>query len=104
MKEHDPRAIELVGLWWIVWIAATVVSPPLVLILARRHDQVALGFLAVAVILHFVASVMILRVNRMARPNDPNFRPNPNLGVWLILGGWALLAGIFFVGCLAAIA
>lgn len=79
-------------LWWFVWILSTVgVTGFLGSIIFNSLDMYKLGLvLLVNLICHAYASF------RLVKPVSAS-------GVFLILGGYVLMAASFFVGCLSTL-
>lgn len=85
-------------LWGVLWLVATLGGPIAVLLLIWRHNDAALWIGGVALVLHLVASRMIVRLDAQCGQRSDSHQ----LSNWLIFGGWALILCVFFGGCALA--
>lgn len=99
MNKPDQSISVVFAFWWIAWLIATVGGPISVLVLMWNHWDIAKWCGISAFALHLLSSRMILRVDAIAALSSGNPSTPDKLSVWLLLGGWALMGGIFFTGC-----
>lgn len=92
-EKQQPPTAQTQGSWWFGWIICTLVFPACFGVGFGRWFQTSavifpiFGLLSIgALILHIVASIKL--------SND-----RTGIIIALLLGGWALMAVTFFVGC-----
>ncbi|MFO1482143.1 MAG: hypothetical protein U1F71_02155 [Verrucomicrobiaceae bacterium] len=91
MEEISNQPPPRKGAWWFGWIAGAIIFPAIGggLFFKRPDVMMLLGgfFCVVSLVLHLKASLSLTR--------------NGWLIFLLIIGGWALMAAAFFIGCAA---
>lgn len=90
--------VGLMMFWGILWLVATLGGPVAVLMLTGDHENAALWSGGAALALHLLASRMIVHVDALCGECSDS----KQFSNWLILGGWALMIGVFFAGCVSA--
>ena len=82
--------------WGILWLVATLGGPIALLLLSFSLGEF-LWCGGATLVLHIVSTRMIVRVDAMGGERTDSGR----LSNWLIFGGWALMIGVFFAGCVS---
>lgn len=115
----------MIAFWWIIWIATVVGSPVTAVVLGaqiapRSNDdaiKVGAAILIAGIIVQVIASNRIAnltfeRSQKKEGWSDPqqdywvdcelNWKKSRRLLLLLLFGGWFVMFGIFFFGCMGA--
>lgn len=110
---HAPPPLPQSRHWWIIWIASVVGAPAIAIVLALwadsnkfASDMAGVGFalfMLLGFVMHIIGSINLAKIigrKQTLAGRTPN---TAGIIIGLLFGGWAVIAAVFFVGCIGVL-
>jgi hypothetical protein len=94
-ESYNPDPKGRLPLWWMAWLLSTVGTPVLALALVLR--SIDWGLDPASVVVPLIPGLLLHLISSHKIEERGSMRPGSSVG--LVMGGWFLMATIFFGGC-----